>query len=173
MGQHVLIVDSTDGTGKTSIAQEISRLSGVPYFKNGDEHRFFQSDPSYFIHAIRYVDPYFARYLGASGASVILDRAYPSEWVYSQALGRSTDMAVIDWLDRFYAQLGAKIFMPYRTSYDHLDDYDVIKERIWEIDGLYAEFAGWTRCPVLRLCVDGQDLDGDAVRVLRFMRGTP
>lgn len=168
--QIVCLVEGPDGVGKTTISQNAARIMDVPYFKNLDEHRYFLSDPSYFKHAIQYVDSYFFKYLKESGASIILDRAWPSEWVYSQVLDRETDMETLSWLDRFSASMGTKIVMPYRTTYDHVEDYDIIKEKILDIDRAYIEFTKWTKCDVLRLCVDDQDLDGDTLKVINFLR---
>ena len=170
--QVVCIFDSTDNTGKTQISQEVSRITGIPYFKNVEEHDHFLINPDYFRFAAKHVDGYFFAYLQSSGASIILDRAWPSEWVYSKVLGRPTDDNVLDRLDRISASIGTKIVMPYRTTYEHVDDYPTIKERILEIDKCYAEFAKWTRCQTLRLCVDAQDLRGDSLKVIDFLRSS-
>jgi deoxyadenosine/deoxycytidine kinase len=94
MSQQVIIFEGVDRCGKTNIAKALSNRIDVPYFKNQDEHKYFLSKPGYFADAARYVDTYFASYLEASRASVILDRAWPSEWVYSQVLNRPTDFSV-------------------------------------------------------------------------------
>jgi thymidylate kinase len=167
--QRLVVFEGPDGTGKTSIAQEVSRLTGVPYFKNEDEHTHFLSNPDYFLHAIRYVAPYFTKYLRDTGSSVILDRAWPSEWVYSRVLDRQTDMKAIEWLDRTNAELGTRVVLTYKTSYDSIDDYPVIVDRIKQIDRTYAEFATWTHCRVMRLCVDDMNLQAQTDSVISFM----
>lgn len=86
-------------------------------------------------------------------------------------MGRETDIETLEWLDRFAAGLGTKIVMPYRTSYDNMEDYDVIKDRILEIDRLYTEFAKWTRCNVLRVNVDDRNATRSYVnQVVDFLR---
>jgi hypothetical protein len=168
--QVVCVFDSTDNTGKTPISTEVSRVTGIPRFKNVDEHCHFLNNPDYFKFALKHVDTYFFKYLKESGASVILDRAWPSEWVYSKVMGRETDEQTLDWIDRFAASIGTKIVMPYRTSYDNVEDYDVIKEKIWEIDRTYTEFAKWTRCEVLRFNVDARDTRSYVNQVVDFLR---
>lgn len=170
--QTICIFDSPDNTGKTPISTEVSRITGIPRFKNEDEHKYFLTDPSYFQHALQYVDTYFFKYLKVSGASVILDRAWPSEWVYSRALGRSTDHMTLDWLDRFSASMGTKIVIPYRTDYSNMEDYDVIRDRIVEIDRLYVEFAKWTHCETLRINVDERRTQDYVNEVINFLRPT-
>lgn len=151
------------------MAQELSRYLDIPYFKNEDEHKYFHADPAYFIHAIRYVDTYFTKYLEASGASVILDRAWPSEWVYSKVFGRETDNFILDFLDKKNAELGTLIISPYRKNYDLLDDYDNIKENIVKIDQLYLELSKWTGCKMLRFCVDDLTLDQEMDIIMNFI----
>lgn len=168
--QVVCIFDSADNTGKTPLSTEVSRITGIPRFKNDDEHRYFLTDPSYFQHAVQYVDTYFFKYLKQSGASIILDRAWPSEWVYSQVLGRQTDHNTLDWLDRFSASMGTKIVIPYRTDYSNMDDYDIIRDRITEIDRLYLEFSKWTRCETLRINVDARDTQTYVSQIVNFLR---
>ena len=152
------------------MAQELSSRLGIPYFKNKDEHKYFLSDPAYFVHAARYIDTYFAAYLKASGASVILDRAWPSEWVYSQALGRPTDMGVLKELDQMHCELGTRIIIPYRSDYSKcVDDYEVVNQNIQKISDLYKEFYSWTKCSVLLLPVDHEDLEVEMAETIQFI----
>lgn len=169
-GQLVVIYDSVDGTGKTHMAQELSRRTGVPYFKNADEHKYFLRDPEYFIHAIRYVDSYFTSYLEASKASVILDRAWPSEFVYSHVLGRKTDMEVLRDLDSRHAALGTKIVIPFRSSYVGMrDDYELVTNNVQKIHDRYMEFAAWTQCSALLLNVDDEDMEREMSETMVFL----
>lgn len=152
------------------MAQELSRRTGVPYFKNQAEHRYFLADPAYFMHAVRYVDTYFTSYLEATDVSVILDRAWPSEWVYSQALGRSTDVAVLKELDERHAALGTRIVIPYREDYSKcVDDYEVVNKNIQKISDLYKEFYEWTKCNVFLLPVDHEDLELEMKQITEFI----
>lgn len=168
---NVIIFDGTDACGKTNMAKELARVTDIPYFKNSDEHKYFLKDPNYFINAIRYVDTYFTSYLEASGASVILDRAWPSEWIYSKVMGRNTDLDVLRELDRRHAKLGTKLIIPWRSNYSQIrDDYDVVKENIETIHRLYMEFANsWTTCQVLLLNVDDENLDREMTDIRRFI----
>lgn len=160
MPQRIVIYDGPDSCGKSEMAKELSRRLGISYFKNADEHRYFLKDPSYFLNAIRYVDTYFTSYLESSGASIILDRAWPSEWIYSQALGRKTDFDLLRELDNRHAKLGTVIVIPSRSSYVKMrDDYESINNNIATIDTLYHEFVSWTKCSVIKLNVDDEDID--------------
>jgi len=166
----VIIFDGPDGCGKTNMAQELARRSGIPYFKNQDEHRYFLTDPDYFVNAIRYVDSYFTSYLEATGASVVLDRAWPSEWIYSKVMGRDTDLEVLRELDDRHSKLGTKLIIPWRSDYSGTnDDYAVINEKIQTIHKLYVEFAtSWTKCETLLLNVDDEDLEREITEIRNF-----
>jgi thymidylate kinase len=167
--QKIFILDGPDGCGKTNIGKELSRRLSIPYFKNQDEHRYFLKDPDYFRNAIRYVDRYFTSYLEDTGVSVILDRAWPSEFVYSQVLNRTTDFEVLRELDERHRALGTKIVIPVRSSYDNVnDDYDEINKNIQKIHQFYMEFAAWSKCDVQVLNVDDENLDREIEEILSF-----
>jgi thymidylate kinase len=169
--QTVIIFDGPDGCGKTNIAQALSSAIGIPYFKNADEHKYFRSDPNYFIHAIKYVDTYFTSYLERTGSSIILDRAWPSEWIYSSVLSRKTDHDTLKDLDTRYANLNTIIIIPYRTSYDSVnEEYDEVKNKLSEIDAKYREFAKWSQCHTLLMNVDSEDLQHQLHVIVNFMQ---
>ena len=171
--QRIIVYDGMDRCGKTEMAKELSRRIGVPYFKNGAEHTHFLKNPEYFINAIRYVDTYFTSYLESSGASVILDRAYPSEWVYSQALNRPTDMGILRELDERHCALGTRIIIPYRQNRDKVvDDYEAVNKNIQKIHDLYQEFFKWTKCETLLLQVDHEDLELEMKDTMQFLEET-
>ena len=164
--QKVIIFDGPDNTGKSHIGKELSRQTGITYFKNADEHRYFLKDPEYFVHAIRYVDTYFTSYLEASGASIILDRAWPSEWIYSQALGRKTDFGVLRELDERHAALGTHLVITWRHDYSSKkDDYEQVNANIERIHNLYMKFAEWTQCKTLLLNVDDENLEREILEI--------
>ena len=171
--QRVVIFEGPDGCGKTNISQALSKSIDVPYFKNKDEWKNFVNDPSYFVHALTYGDPYFLSYLEQTQASVIVDRWYPSEWVYSQIFDRPTNMSVIKKIDQRAASLGAKIIIPYRTKYDNVVDQfeDVITPNILsKVDRAYRDFADWTECHTFFLNVDDEDLGRELTEVRNFLR---
>lgn len=160
MPQRIIIYEGPDRCGKSEQAKELSRRLGIPYFKNMDEHKYFIKDPGYFLNAIRYVDTYFTSYLESSSASVILDRAWPSEWIYSQALGRKSDFDLLRHLDERHSKLGTVIVIPSRSNYTNVfDDYESINQNLTRIHSLYQDFAKWTKCNVIELNVDDEDID--------------
>jgi hypothetical protein len=161
--QRVIILVGADQCGKTEIGKALSADLGVPYWKFEREWDQFRGDPAFFARTVRYGDEYFASYLAATGASVVKDRGYPCEWVYSAALRRPSDREAIERADQRYSELGAVVVWCRRSSYAGISD-DLFPgalgpEKLEEIDRLYGTFCGWTRCRVIRLNVDDANLD--------------
>jgi thymidylate kinase len=173
MSQRIIIFDGPDMCGKTEMAQALSARLSIPYFKNENEWAFFEEDPSYFKNAVTYGDPYFASYLRQTGASVIMDRWYPSEWVYSQVFGRETNADALTVVDEWMAQLGAVIIIPWRNSYDGLKDQfkSVTAKKMAEIEAVYKAFNAWTNCRVFWLNVDDENLDRELDEIMEFLEG--
>jgi len=167
----VVLFDGSDKVGKTEMAKELSMRLCIPYFKNESEWNAFSNDKSYFVNALKYGDPYFYNFLKMTGVSTILDRSYPSEWVYSNVYGRLTDYEALQHIDSLAASIGVKIIIPYRTSYEgfHDDMHDIDSQSMQKISNMYAEFIKWTRCETLHLCVDSEDLDWEMKTILDFI----
>jgi thymidylate kinase len=170
--QNIIIFEGPDGCGKTNIARALSTQLNIPYFKNENEWAFFENDPSYFINALTYGDPYFLSYLEQTGASVIADRWYPSEWVYSRAFSRPTNHDALESIDSRAAAMGAKIIIPHRTDYSGvIDQFESIitTDTLKSIHQLYQDFAKWTRCPTYFLNVDDEVLVRELFEITSFL----
>ncbi len=159
--QYVIVFEGPDGCGKTNIAQELSTKTGIPYFK-------FDGEPAYwregkFKDALRFDQPYLGQFLSQTEHSVIVDRAWPSEWVYSRAYGRETDPVVWYQVDKAFAQLDAIVVVCMRRSYvDITDDLVSKADDLQRIHDLYTRFMDETNCHVILMFVD--DYGDHAVR---------
>lgn len=176
--QHIVFFVGPDRCGKTEISTALSRITGIPYFKATSEHTSFLSSrvskSDQFLNQLRFADPRVIDLLRQTGHSVVFDRGFPCEFVYSKVMGRETDMVMLKHLDEEYEKLGAKIVMCHRSSYKGIqDDLDpTIKQDLLEkLDKAYFEFLSWTKCDHLLLNVDDEDLDREVDQVTRFMGG--
>ena len=99
--QQVIIFEGPDGCGKSNIAQALSDHLGIHTFKNEAEWEHFPKGEKtdYFLNAIRFAHPHLLEYFRQTKTSVILDRAYPSELVYSKIFNRETDMSALRYCD--------------------------------------------------------------------------
>ncbi len=168
--QKIILMEGPDRTGKTNIAQELSRRIYVPYFKNSDEVRNFLDPKDYYVNILRYADPYFISYLRQTKNSVIIDRHYPSEWVYSRVFSRKTDMEALRRTDEAMASLDAKIIICFRNDYtDRHDDHfpEIITDNKLKLlhEG-YAQFCSWTKCETHWINVDDENLDREVNEIL-------
>lgn len=174
MSQRVIIFDGPDRCGKSEMARELSSRLQIPYFKNEAEWEAFSNDTQYFQNAMKYGDDFFYRFLKGTGTSCILDRSYPSEWVYSKVYNRSTYNDSLERIDTIASSIGVKIIVPFRTSYDGIYDeiHDIDSEHITKLDFMYYEFLKWTKCSSLRLNVDDENLDREMDDIINFLEAS-
>lgn len=170
--QNVIFLVGADMCGKTQIAQALSQKLQIPYFKPSEERQTFVNNQSKFLFDLKYADPRMADFLWQSGYSVVFDRGFPCEWVYSKLLNRETDDVALRHVDNVYASIGAKIVVTYRSSYvGIIDDIDssLKEEKLEVIDRLYREFAKWSNCSVMFLNVDSENLDWEVEEICKFL----
>lgn len=168
----VIFLCGPDMCGKTEIAKALSKKLEIPYYKASAERGAFVSGQSRFINDIRWACPARLDLLKQMDSGIVYDRGYPCEWVYSKFFGRETDLNAIQFLDNEYADMGAVIIIPYRTSYVGIqDDLDptIDSHKLEELTRLYDEFAKMTQCRVLKLNVDDEDLDRELQDIIQFM----
>jgi hypothetical protein len=152
-----------DMTGKSNIAEALSDDLNIPVFKNSGEWKTNLSSEDYFVNLLRYGGPFLMDFIKQTNASVILDRFYPCELVYSTAFGRSTDMSAIDWMDNEFSKAGGKFIICLKKSYRGLVD-DVYPdqlptEKLDELDKLYRDFYEYTKCDAYILYTDDENLE--------------
>ena len=170
--QVVLLCGGPDRCGKTNILRELESRIRIPYFKSSDEHENFVSSQEKFLNELCYADPRMHDLLYQTGISVLIDRAYMCEWVYSQFFKRKTDMPMLRIMDNKYAKLGAKILICTRKSFRGIkDDIDPSLDEValQKISDLYMDFIKWTKCQTYTLYVDDEDLEREVSEILNFL----
>jgi thymidylate kinase len=165
--QKIIIFDGPDGTGKTNIARALSGRWDVPYFKFSGEHDYWRKDK--FKTALEFDQPFMLEYLKQSQASIIWDRAYPSEYVYSQIFNRETNTELLERLDREYAKYGTWIVIPLRRNYTDNEEDDLVpKSELTNLHDGYEEFCDWTECNTIRIYVDS--FGNDVIREMEALQ---
>jgi hypothetical protein len=155
--QNILCIEGVDRIGKTSLIKELSNYINVPSYKAKNEQLDFVSSQDKFLQHLYWSDTRQLDLLEQIEFSIIFDRAYPSEWVYSRFYNRKTDDEQLFKNDARYAALGTNIVFCYRNSYEGLqDDLDpnLTSENLQKIHNLYEEFFKLTKCKVTRICLD-------------------
>ena len=168
----LIALEGPDRCGKSEIAAEVSRQLGIPVFKNSGEWFTDLRDPSYFKNLLTYGATFLADFLCQTRSSAIMDRNYASEWVYSKYFNRETDSEVLRKVDQKFAEAGGKIVICRRKSYngicDDLHSY-VDSHALEGLDSLYVEFEEWTRCEVLTIWVDDENLEREVAEIKRWL----
>lgn len=170
--QQIIMIVGADMTGKTQIAKELSKRTGIPRFKASTEHDTYLNGLSGFLNQLLYADPRAFDLAKQIGFSMIMDRAYPCEKVYSKVFNRKTDETVLSTMDNRWASLGTKIVICYRSSYKGIvDDLDSsINETVLEkLSQEYFNFAAWTNCDVMMLNVDDENLDREVTEIMNWL----
>lgn len=161
--------DGPDGCGKTTMARELSKQTSIPYFRYPSE-KFFEADPKHFVDS-SYGDLVIYEFLRQTKASVVFDRSYPSDFVYAQVFDRPLDWKLLRSIDDLAASADLKIVVPYRSSYVRVRDQfaSITLERLNQMHQLYLDFGKWTKCNVLRICVDDEDLKRELMEIRAWL----
>lgn len=176
LGQRIVFFVGPDMCGKTNIAHAVSQATGIPCFKASSEHDSYLSSKASkreaFLNQLRYADPRVFDVLKQTGYSLIFDRGFPCEAVYSRVMGRETDQVMLAHMDEMWASIDARVVFCHRSSYAGIvDDLDPnIKEvTLQRLHNAYVDFANVTRCKVLRLNVDDEDIVREVSEVVGFI----
>ena len=162
-----------DMTGKSNIAEELSKQTGVPVFKNSGEWKTQLDSPDYFLNLLRFGGPFLMDFIRQTDVSVILDRFYPCEFVYSRAFNRETDEKALQWMDKNFAEIGGKFIICLREDYSDLvdDQYpdQLPTTMLTSLAIQYRNFAEWTKCDYLILYTDDMDLNKQVEKIKIFL----
>lgn len=172
MAQQVIMLVGPDRCGKTEIAKELSKRTGISRFKASTEHDTYFNGLSGFLNQLLYADPRAFDLAKQIGFSMIMDRAYPCEKVYSKVFNRETDEKVLDIMDKRWASLGTKIIICYRSSYKGIvDDLDsnIDETVLQKLSDEYLQFSLWTNCEVKLLNVDDENLDREVTEIMNWL----
>lgn len=164
----IIFMEGADRVGKTNIGQALAENLRIPYFRMGSQHDNWRKGK--FKEALEFDQSYLLEFVKQTGCSAIIDRAWPSEWVYSRVYGRETNQELLESLDKQWAELGAWIVIPMRYSFEKADDDEVVgKETLPLIQEVYSGFAAWSRCNVMSFFVDGQNVNCNINKELQLI----
>ena len=168
-----VIVEGPDGCGKTEISQDLARRLGFPYFKVSTERKNWRDGT--FSRSL-YFDSLLPQFIAAAvEPGVVLDRSYPSEWVYSSVFSRDTDEDLLRHTDEEFFAIGAVVVLLLRRDYSKNRQDDLVPpEMLDEIHDGYVGFTLWTRCPVVMMYVGdyNDDVDRQVPELMRRLRAT-
>ena len=167
----VTIVEGPDKSAKSTVGNLLAEKLNIPYFKySRDKEALSGSEMT--SQMLKYADPYFCDFLKQTKMSVVIDRHYVSEWVYSEVLGRETDEAGIRRTDELFSQIPATILIFKRKSYLGVSDDDprLDSSTLERISQKYDEFSRWSKCRVLTFEFDEFNPEQMAKTVLKRLK---
>jgi hypothetical protein len=173
--QKVVIFGGPDRCGKTTIARELSRVTGIPYFKAASQQEIAIKRPEVFEQQTRWAEPRLYDFIMQTGCSVIMDRGFPCDWCYSHALGRKTAWGTLDQLDWDYGAYGlnALLVVTVRRDYSGLQDdafKEISTERLWALDELYRHYAEDSMMCSMDIETDDADLHRQVDSIVSTMK---
>jgi hypothetical protein len=173
--QRIFIIEGPDNTGKTHIAQRLSQLTSIPVFKRnlgGFLEKDLYSRKDGFKTAFEFDQTYIVDFLKQVKCSVIFDRCFPSEWVYSLTYKRERNEPLLKLIDEEYAKLNAMIIICLRKerNYDKFHDDITAPEYNIPLHENYVQFHYWTSCKNLVLFTDNEDVNKQVDCILTFHR---
>jgi deoxyadenosine/deoxycytidine kinase len=177
--QLILFFVGPDMCGKTQIAQEVAKVTGVPYFKASSEHDSFLSSRvtkrEAFLNQLRYADPRVFDILKQTGYGLIFDRGFPCEYAYSKVFGRETDLTMLKHMDEMWSSIDARVIFCHRSSYAGIvDDLDptVRGETLQHVHDAYLDYFAQSKCKRFMLNVDDEDLNREVNDIIQYLQET-
>lgn len=175
--QTILIFGGPDKCGKTTIAKEMARQLQIPYFKPAHQQIIAETSPETFALQTRHGEPKLLDFVQQTGYSVIMDRSFPCDWVYSKVLGRETAWNAIQLLDEAYATLNAKLIfcVKTKTGYERPipDSWKKITNDVLrDLDAHYRVYARDSAMDALVLDTTDEDLFRQTNAIRNFIQET-
>lgn len=142
-----LIVVGTEGVGKTPLAKALANHYAKPYFKFQNEVQALKSTEHPGQHML-WFDYGLTQLMFQTGLSIVSDRGFPCEYVYSSYFKRKTDEHLLAQIEENHAALGT-VIVHVRDSKiaEHAkEDEHVHRDHIPKIQALYDIILATTIC---------------------------
>ena len=166
----LIIFEGPDGCGKTNIAEEVGKRLGVGVYKSGKEHDIFHEPEGQYL-SLKWANYEMIKLLETTKSSVIFDRFFPSEWVYSQVFNRKSDLDLVTKYDEWWSSLGGIIIWLDKHEMD-VEDELIPSSKYNEIRTKYFEYMKNTKCRLLYLDTSDHDLYTQVNTICEFIKET-
>ena len=168
MKQDLIIFEGPDLCGKTNIAEGVSLRLGVPVYKSGREHDLFHDKDAQYL-TLKYGNFEMIKILETTNASIMFDRFFPSEWVYSQIYNRTRDLDLVLEYDKYWASLGGKIVWLDKPEMDGKDEL-IDSSKYNEIRQKYETYMSLTNCEVFHLDTSDRNFEKQVNSICSFIK---
>jgi len=165
--QQIIIIEGTDKSGKSSIANILHKKMNIPCFKNLNEKEMIIEND--FDIEFKYVPEFLINILTQTGLSIILDRSYPSQYVYSLYYNRRFNSKKLWRIDKLFSYLNAKIIICIKNNNLEKDEFIKIKDRN-NLNKLFKRFYKKTKCNCLILNTTNENIEQQMKKIENFIR---
>ena len=167
MKYNIIIFEGIDGTGKTNISKELSKRINYKYLKfKPESNRWFDPEID-LIYGVRKE----LFYLKEFNLKVILDRHFPSEYVYSQVYNRPFLEKLLRKVDLEFKKLKTLIIICVKNIKNYEDELLKFDDETYKkIKDKFVEFSKWTKCNVILFDTTNEDLENQMKRILNYLK---
>lgn len=167
--QTIIIFCGHDKSGKSTISKELSKRINIPVFKVERDKYDWSPDNN-----LKYGTEQITQFLEQTGASVILDRWHPCDYMYSILFGRAFDLEHVKDIDLRLSKLNTVIIYCHKQKKDYEpdpEDADFIDmSQYSEMTALYETFdEKHSACTSLWLDTSNRDLEDQIKRILNVI----
>lgn len=163
-----IILCGVDRTGKSNIAYELSKILLVPTYKSGREHSVFHDKDAQF-NILKWGVYEVLRLVEVCDISVIFDRFFPCEFVYSKVYHRNSDDGLVREYDRWWDSLDGKIVFLDKPKMDGKDEL-VNPDKYDEIRARYEDYKKITQCKHLTIDTSDYDIYKQVNTIIEFVK---
>lgn len=165
----IIVFEGPDNSGKTTIAKHVSEIADIPYYKNPRERMLKAKGEIGLV--TKYAGLWFADFLQQVPISVIVDRHYISEWVYTLVEERERDEDLLREMDILFEKAGAYIIICTKQVYEGYTDELTPNNLLLPLAKMYQEFAHWSvNKRILYIDTTDQDLDTQCEKIKNFIQ---
>lgn len=167
--KRILLFEGPDRCGKTEIGSALARNLNITYFKNKSEHENFINEDT--LVKFKIETQYLLQQLKGleyKNNGIVLDRHFPSEYVYSKVYKRKTDEDLIWHFDNEFAKLGTVLIYCYKSEYKYFSDEIIKLEEIGKIRDVYEnDYLKKTKMQVISIDTSDEDLDTQLTTIFK------
>lgn len=161
----IIIFEGPDNSGKTTIAKATAEKLHIPYFKYSviNKKNFLLGSPD----AILESSYYSLQLLAHAKTDIIIDRHYPSEYVYGQVVRKKRNLKMLKEIDKKMAEIkGHLIVICYKNKDNFKEDDFVHKKYYKALKNEYVKFANkFTIANTLLLETSDEDLNSQLAKI--------
>ena len=163
-----VILEGCDKVGKTNIAAALSNVLDISVYKSGRENKLFhEKDGQYNV--LKYGVYEQLQMVSALNLSVIFDRLFPSEWVYSKVYHRNSDDTLVLSYDSWWNEIDGKIIFLDKPEMDGEDEL-ISQDKYQEIRALYEDYKKLTVCKHITIDTSDYNLDKQVYTIMEFLQ---